>query len=91
MAAPFTAGMKNNNPGNIKYNPSINWQGQVGPSSNTDQGTPQVVFDSQASGMRALAKNILYDANNNGVATIQQLVARPRRVDTLDILPVRKA
>jgi hypothetical protein len=74
MAAAFTAGMNNNNPGNIKYDPSIPWQGQVGPSTNKDQGDPQVVFNSQAAGMRAMARNIA-TKYNNGATTIQQLIA----------------
>lgn len=73
---PATLGMLNNNPGNIKFNPSINWQGQLGPSQTTDQGDPQVLFASQDAGMRALAKNVLYKFNQ-GSTTIQQLIAGP--------------
>ena len=71
-----TAGMLNNNPGNIKYDPSIQWQGQTGPSQNTDQGSPQVVFNSPEAGMRALAKNVIYKYTR-GATTIQQLIAGP--------------
>lgn len=71
-----TAGMLNNNPGNIKYDPSIQWRGQTGPSLNTDQGSPQVVFDSPEAGMRALAKNVLYKYMR-GSTTIGQLIAGP--------------
>ncbi len=50
------AGMRNNNPGNLKYDADVRWDGLVGPSENTDQGTPQAVFESPALGMRATAK-----------------------------------
>lgn len=76
MANALPAGMRNNNPGNLKFNPSIDWQGQVGPSVNLDQGDPQVVFQTPELGMRALAKNVLYKFNN-GATTINQLIAGP--------------
>lgn len=46
----WPAGMRNNNPGNIKY------VGQPGThaSANTDQGDPQAVYDSPQAGMRAM-------------------------------------
>jgi hypothetical protein len=51
--ARLPAGMRNNNPGNIKY-VGQKIPGIVGPSVNTDQGDPQAVFDSPESGMRAM-------------------------------------
>ncbi|EHK57736.1 PLxRFG domain-containing protein [Allomesorhizobium alhagi] len=50
------AGMRNNNPGNIKYRDDVPWEGLLGPSVNTDQGDPQAVFDTPEKGMRAAAK-----------------------------------
>lgn len=76
MASNLPAGMRNNNPGNIKYTPAIDWQGQLGPSVNLDQGDPQVVFATPQAGMRALAKNVLYKFNR-GATTINQLIAGP--------------
>lgn len=48
------AGMRNNNPGNIKYLPTLPYAGLVGPSVNTDQGDPQAVFNSPEAGMAAM-------------------------------------
>lgn len=69
----LTAGMRNNNPGNIKFS-NINWQGQVGPSKNLDQGNPQVVFDTAENGMRAAAKNVL-SKYHSGAETVRELIA----------------
>lgn len=68
------AGMRNNNPGNIKFVGQGRNQGVIGPSQNTDQGDPQAVFDSPESGMRAayaLAKR-KYDG---GKTTANELIA----------------
>ena len=50
MAKRLPAGMRNNNPGNIKF------VGQAGttPSANLDQGDPQAVFASPEAGMQAM-------------------------------------
>ena len=58
--ASFPAGMRNNNPGNLKYSGSA-WQranlpGLVGPSRNTDEGSPQAVFNSPQAGLEAMAR-----------------------------------
>lgn len=76
MPNNLPAGMRNNNPGNIKFSPAIDWQGQVGPSVNLDQGDPQVVFATPEAGMRALTKNVLYKFDR-GATTINQLIAGP--------------
>ena len=56
------AGMRNNNPINLKHTPTSHstWSeyGYVGPSQNTDEGTPQVIFDSNEHGLQAGAKQI---------------------------------
>lgn len=67
------AGMQNNNPGNIKFFAGNHWQGQVGPSRNTDQGDPQVVFDSSADGMRAAAKLALAKFHT-GLDTVRKMI-----------------
>lgn len=54
--ASLPAGMRNNNPGNIKYRQDVPWNGMVGPSENTDQGDPQAVFETPELGMRAAYK-----------------------------------
>lgn len=53
--AQLPAGMRNNNPGNIKY------VGQAGttPSVNLDQGDPQAVFSSPEAGMAAMYRLLM--------------------------------
>lgn len=68
------AGMRNNNPGNIKFNPQNDWVGQRGPSVNTDQGDPQVVFDTPESGMRAAYK-LATNKYKAGARTANQIIA----------------
>lgn len=70
------AGMRNNNPGNLKYSPSVHWRGALGPSRNTDQGDPQVVFASSEDGMRAAASLALHKWNE-GLATVRQIITAP--------------
>jgi len=60
-------GERNNNPGNIRYVASINWQGQIG-----DDGTGYAVFDTAENGVRALGHQLRTDINRgqNTVALI---------------------
>lgn len=52
-------GLKNNNPGNIKYD-GIPWLGQIGTAPvNDGSGGRYVVFKSMNYGVRAIAKNAL--------------------------------
>lgn len=52
-------GLKNNNPGNIKYD-GTKWQGMTGTAPvNDGTGGKYVVFSSMAYGVRAMAKNAL--------------------------------
>lgn len=67
------AGMRNNNPGNIKY-VGQKVPGIVGPSVNTDQGDPQAVFDSPESGMRAMYQ-LLQKKYAGGKLTPNQMIA----------------
>src|SRR4030095_7394307 len=68
--ARLPAGMRNNNPGNIKY------VGQAGtrPSINTDQGDPQAVFPSQEVGMAAMYR-LLAKKYRGGKLTPNQIIA----------------
>ena len=72
------AGMRNNNPGNLKYSGSEwqrrNFPGMVGPSQNTDQGSPQIVFNSPEAGMRAAARLAL-SKFDGGADTLQKIIA----------------
>ena len=47
----MSIGISNNNPGNIRPNPSITWRGQTG----TNAG--YLTFDTMENGIRAIAKN----------------------------------
>lgn len=70
-------GMQNNNPGNIKFVAGQFWPGQRGPSFNTDQGDPQVVFDNAADGMFATAQLAL-KRFGWGHDTVRKLIADRR-------------
>lgn len=69
--ANLPAGMRNNNPGNIKY---VGQKDAIGPSKNTDQGDPQAVYDSPLTGMAAAAR-LAYRKWNGGKTTVNDLIA----------------
>jgi hypothetical protein len=73
--ASLPAGMRNNNIGNIKHS---NWSrrlpGAVGPSVNTDQGDPQVVFSSPEAGVAGAARLAL-NKYNKGMTSVNKLIA----------------
>lgn len=71
--ATLPAGMRNNNPGNIKF-VGQKVPGIVGPSVNTDQGDPQAVFDTPENGMRAM-HTLLLKKYNGGKLTPNQIIA----------------
>ena len=76
-------GLRNNNPGNIDYNPRNAWQGQIG----LEEGTPRprfARFDSPENGIRALGKLLLNyrgkdgmpDVGAHGIDTVLETVSR---------------
>lgn len=65
-----TRGIRNNNPGNIKWSSANNWKGQVGKDA---QGF--VIFDKVENGVRALNR-ILNSYDSAGVNTIEGIVRR---------------
>ncbi|KAA0697416.1 hypothetical protein DTW90_18470 [Neorhizobium sp. P12A] len=67
------AGMRNNNPGNIKF-VGQDIPGLVGPSQNTDQGDPQAVFATPEAGMAAM-HSLLLKKYNGGKVTADQIIA----------------
>ena len=76
-----TAGLRNFNPGNIKYNPAVTWEGQVGKSKNIDDaGTasagPQAVFKSPEMGMRAMARLTANYQRKHGIQNVQDFMKR---------------
>lgn len=68
------AGMRNNNPGNIKFVSPRQAPGVVGPSVNTDQGDPQAVFNSPEAGMAA-AYSLAMRKYQGGKRTALDLIA----------------
>ncbi|MFJ5297510.1 structural protein P5 [Pseudomonas sp. NPDC088368] len=60
-----TRGVRNNNPGNIDYNPRNQWQGQLGPDPAIEKRFAR--FDSVENGIRALAKLILAYRGKDGM------------------------
>lgn len=68
------AGMRNNNPGNIKFVGLGQAPGVVGPSQNTDQGDPQAVFNSPEAGMAA-AHSLALRKYQGGKRTANDLIA----------------
>lgn len=71
-------GMRDNNPGNLKYfrGAEASFPGLIGPAAYTDQGDPQMKFQSAASGMAGAARLALrkFDA---GKVTINGIIAGP--------------
>jgi hypothetical protein len=63
-------GIRNNNPLNIKWNASNNWNGQTGKDSGGF-----CIFDNPENGVRAAAK-ILNSYKRMGLTTIRQIVTR---------------
>ena len=66
-AASAPRGIRNNNPGNLVYNPSIKWQGQVGNDGHF------TVFSNILYGIRAYAMDTKHDINK-GANTIEKLI-----------------
>ena len=69
-------GMGNHNPLNIKYYKGAekDYPGLIGPSSNTDQGDPQMKFASPEAGWNA-AYNLLNKKYGGGMTTPNQIIA----------------
>ena len=66
----MTRGFKNNNPGNIRLNPYIQWEGQI------DGNDPSFVkFKTMAFGIRALMK-LLINYQKRGYNTISKIINR---------------
>lgn len=78
-----TRGVRNNNPGNIDFNPRNDWQGQIGIEAT---GNPPrfAVFSSPQYGIRAMAKLILNyrgkdgmpGVGGKGIDTVREVITR---------------
>lgn len=67
----MTRGLRNNNPGNIRYSAANNWQGQTGQD---DAGFS--IFDTAQNGIRALAVVLKNYQNKYGLNTVQDIISR---------------
>ena len=77
MASP-TRGVRNNNPGNIDYNPRNRWQGQVGlEAAPLNGGRPRfAVFQTHEYGIRALAALLTVYQDRHDLRTVQGIINR---------------
>jgi hypothetical protein len=62
-------GLRNNNPGNLRYVASIQWNGQIG-----DDGTGFAVFDTAENGVRALGHQ-LQTYSRRGLNTVNEIIS----------------
>lgn len=70
-----TRGVRNNNPGNIDYNKSNAWQGQLG----LEVGVPSprfARFDTPENGIRALGKLLQTYQSKYGLKTVESIIGR---------------
>lgn len=68
-------GIRNNNPGNIDFNPANKWQGQLG--LETGVSKPRFArFDTPENGIRALGKLLRTYQNRHKLRTVTQIIAR---------------
>lgn len=74
IGGQLPAGIRNNNPGNIKYFKGVSYPGLVGPSENRDEGDPQMVFDTPQNGMNA-ASQLALKKYSGGKRTANDLIA----------------
>lgn len=74
LPANAPMGMSNNNPLNIKYYQGAPYKGLVGPSKNTDQGDPQMVFNSPEAGWSA-GYSLLSRKYGSGMTTPNAIIA----------------
>ncbi len=64
-----TRGLKNKNPGNIRFNPKTDWKGQEG-----QDNRGFVIFDTDINGIRADVINIHTHWSRDGQNTIRKLI-----------------
>lgn len=63
-----TRGVRNNNPGNIDYNPRNDWVGQLPPDPTIEKRFAR--FDSPENGIRALGKLLLAYQSKTGMPSV---------------------
>ena len=63
-------GIRNNNPGNIEFNPANQWRGQVGNDGRF------AIFDKPENGIRALARTLFNYNRFYGISTVAGIINR---------------
>jgi hypothetical protein len=71
---PTPRGIRNNNPGNIDYNKSNQWQGQLPFDPIVESRFAR--FDTPENGIRALGKLLLNYQTRYGLKTVAAIIAR---------------
>ncbi|WP_428555954.1 structural protein [Pseudomonas edaphica] len=74
MPITATRGARNNNPGNIDYNPANQWQGQLKPDPAIEKRFAR--FDTPENGIRALGKVLLTYQRKHGLKTVKAIISR---------------
>lgn len=67
-------GIRNNNPGNIEFNPRNNWRGQLPHDVKMEPRFAR--FDTPYNGIRALARLLLNYRKLHGLRTVEGLISR---------------
>lgn len=73
-------GIRNNNPGNIRFNQTVNWAGQIGKDSDGF-----AVFSHMFYGIRALTIDLLNKYHEDGLLTVHDIITKyapPEENDT---------
>ena len=65
-----TVGLRNNNPGNIRFNAANDWVGQIGQDKRG-----YVIFDKPENGIRAMGK-VLDSYARQGIVKLTQIISR---------------
>ena len=74
MPITETRGVRNNNPGNIDYNPANQWQGQLKPDPQIEKRFAR--FDTPENGIRALGKVLLTYQRKHALKTVKAIISR---------------
>ncbi|EIU5460362.1 TPA: structural protein [Pseudomonas aeruginosa] len=67
-------GIRNNNPGNIDYNPRNDWRGQLPHDPAIEKRFAR--FDTPENGIRALGKLLQTYQRKHGLNTVEQIISR---------------
>lgn len=74
MAKQLPRGVRNNNPGNIDYNPANKWQGRLPQDKAIEDRFER--FESPEMGIRALARLLITYQDRHGLDTVAEYLAR---------------